>query len=328
MITFNKASDKDFKVLNLTDFQLMAGELDAENQKGKIFRYTLDTLVERSKPDLITITGDLAWGGDYDAISVLGPILDSYNIPWAPIWGNHDQDRGLDRLDKSISLLLQNKHFVYENGPKELGRGNYVIAIKQDDKIVHALIMMDTHDRVPNLKSGIENDRSWAKLTPEQIEWYKERVRELIALGCTESTLLVHIPIYAYREAFAKAFKDGLNPKEITMKQSYEADIWNEGYKDSYGVKYEDVCSYYEDDGVFDAIKELNHTKNVICGHDHINSFSIMHKGVRLTFAVKTGPGCYWNEEINGGTILTIDKNGSLSTCHEIVDISHITKAE
>ena len=324
MITFEKQQNKDFTILNLTDFQLMAGELEKDHPKGKIFRYTIDELIKRTSPDLITISGDIAWGGDYDAIMALSPIIDGYEIPWATIWGNHDQDNGLDRLDRTIGFLRENKYFTYENGPKELGRGNYVIAIKENNKIVHALIMMDTHDKMPKLGTGIENDKSWAKLTGEQIEWYKEQVKELKDLGCPESTLVVHIPIFAYRDAFKKAFKEGLEPKDITPEQSENGECWNDGYKDSFGVKYEDVCSYYVDDNVFDAIKELDHTKNVVCGHDHVNSFSVKYEGVRLTFALKTGPGCYWNEKLNGGTTLKINENGNLFVKHEYVDIQNI----
>ena len=323
-ISFEKKPDKDFKVLNLTDFQLMAGELSPENPKGKIFHYTLDTLIERVKPDLITVTGDVSWAGDYDALMVLGPIIDKYKIPWSVLWGNHDQERGLDRLDRSISYLRENEYFVYENGPMELGRGNYIIEICENGKPVHALFMMDSHNRMPKLGTGIENDSSWAKLVPEQIKWYKERVMELKTAGCSESTLLLHIPIYEYRKAFELAFKEGLDPKSITLEQSESGECWNEGYKDSVGVKYEDIGSYYEDDGVFEAIKEMGHTKNVICGHDHVNNYSINHEGVRLTFALKTGPGCYWNENLNGGTLLSINKDGELSVKHEYVDIKEI----
>ena len=38
MITFNKTPNKDFKILNLTDFQLMAPELNVEHEKGKIMQ--------------------------------------------------------------------------------------------------------------------------------------------------------------------------------------------------------------------------------------------------------------------------------------------------
>lgn len=324
MITFEKQPNKDFKILNLTDFQLMAGELEADHPRGKIFRYTLEELIKRTSPDLITISGDVAWGGDYDALMVLGPIIDKYEIPWATLWGNHDQDRGLERLDRSIGFLRENKYFTYEDGPKELGRGNYIIQIMEGERIVHALIMMDTHDRVPKLGTGIENDKSWAKLTKEQIEWYKEQIKELEALGCPESTLIVHIPIYAYRDAFQRAFKSELEPKDITPIQSENGECWNEGYKDSFGVKYEDICSYYENDGVFEVIKELGHTKNVICGHDHVNNFSINYEGVRLTFALKTGPGCYWNENLNGGTTFEIDNDGHLFVKHEYVNVKNI----
>ena len=161
----------------------------------------------------------------------------------------------------------------------------------------------------------------WGKLYPTQIEWYKERVKELKSLGCNETILVTHIPIYAYRDAFKDAFRDGVDPKSITPEQSYLADFWNEGYKDSFGVKYEDVCCYPEDDNFFDVIKELDSTKNCIAGHDHVSNFSINYKGVRLSYGMKIGPGCYWDKRLNGGTVIKISENGVSSVYHEYVKV-------
>lgn len=54
-------------------------------------------------------------------------------------------------------------------------------------------------------------------------------------------------------------------------------------------------------------------TKNVICGHDHVNDFSLVYEGVRLTYALKTGNGAYWVEggSQSGYTQLTISETGS-----------------
>ena len=41
-------------------------------------------------------------------------------------------------------------------------------------------------------------------------------------------------------------------------------------------------------------------------------------------FGTKTGIGSYFEPEINGGTVLSINENGVRSVCHEYVDISEL----
>ena len=322
MITFKKQKNKDFTILNLTDFQLQAPDWTLENQKGQIILHTINTLMERVKPDLITISGDLTWCGDYDAQRAMCSVLDTLGVPWCPLWGNHDQDHGIHKLDNTIEIYSQYKSFRYENGPLELGRGNYVIAIEEDGRIVEGIIMVDTHDRLPFVKEDGEEIMAWGKALPPQIEWYKEQVKALSLLGCKETMLITHAPIYAYHHAFDAAFNKDFDPKTISVKDSYGNECWNEGYEGSFGVKREDISSYPADEGFFGAIKELGSTKNLLCGHDHVSNFSIVYEGVRFTYALKTGSGCYWNPDLNGGTVIKINKKGVSDIYHEYVDVS------
>lgn len=318
MINLEKSNNKNFVILNLTDFQLCESEWCDE--RGKRALYTIDELYTRVRPDLVTISGDIAWCGDYDSLSFIGKLLDSYKTPWAVVFGNHDQDAGIDKLDKSIELFSSFEYFRYENGPSELGRGNYIINILEDEKIIHSLVMMDTHDRHLVKRQNGEEYLDWARLLPNQLNWYKERICELKALGVPESTLITHIPIYAYRLAWDEAFNSEYKPEEISPKESYDEKYWNDGYKDSFGVKYEGISSYPLEDGAFDVIKEMAHTKNVLAGHDHITNFSISYQGIRLSFALKTGHGCYADTRLNGGTVIEINSQGKASLHHEYVD--------
>ena len=159
---------------------------------------------------------------------------------------------------------------------------------------------------------------SYAKLIPEQLEWYRAQIAASTARGCKESTIFLHIPIYAFNDAYSAAMKDPEYKPYIA--ESYGKSIWNEGYTDSFGVKYEKICSHPEDDGVFDTVCELGHTKNIIAGHEHINNFSIPYRGVRLTYALKTGSGCYWNRELNGGTVIKVGSAGVSDIFHVYVD--------
>ena len=59
----------------------------------------------------------------------------------------------------------------------------------------------------------------------------------------------------------------------------------------------------------------------IIVGHDHNNNWIIRHKGIRFVFSLKTGPGCYWEPALNGGTVLKITSNGIGDIYHEYVAV-------
>ena len=134
--------------------------------------------------------------------------------------------------------------------------------------------------------------------------------------GATETTLIMHIPIYTYRDAIAAALKEGVDPKAVPFRNGEQIGSWNEGYEDSFGVFYEGICSYPVDNGFFEEILAGGTTKTVISGHDHVNTFAVPYRGVRLMYGLKTGAGSYHNPLINGGTILTIDSDGKVEIEH------------
>ena len=94
MKILKKNQNEYFVILNLTDTQLTNAEWDEGCEKRKILEYTVSKLINEIDPDLITVTGDLAWAGHDVAYDSLAELLDSYNIPWAPVWGNHDNQNG------------------------------------------------------------------------------------------------------------------------------------------------------------------------------------------------------------------------------------------
>ena len=321
MINLTKKSEKDFIILNLTDPQLKDSEWENGHINRKILEYTVKELVSRVKPDLITITGDLAWAGHNTSYDALADLLDSFGIPWAPVWGNHDNQDGAEAINAVATRYMSHPLCIYEKGDPMLGNGNYVIAIEQDGKIVEGVIMMDSHDRAPYTKEDGTVVNKWAKLTPEQIVWYRQQISELKNFGCNDTALMMHIPIYGYREAWNAAISPTIDPNKIELEESTDSKIWNDGYKDSYGVKYEGIGSYPEDEGMLSVIKELSSTKHIISGHDHINNFIIKHEGVKFIYGLKTGAGCYWDLSLNGGTVLRVTDNGITDVWHEYVDV-------
>lgn len=322
MITISKDPNKDLKILNISDPQLKDKDWIRRNRTYDIMTKTVNELICRVKPDLITVSGDISWSDNHLSYKNFAELMDSFNIPWAVIWGNNDNHDGDENTKELVKTVTSYKYCLYESGEPALGNGNYVIAIKENDKIAEALIMMDTHDRVPYTDSDGNSKNVWAKLLPEQVEWYAEQVKMLREFGCNDTTLITHIPIHAYKDAIKAAHDENYKYEDITVEDSYNGIGWKAEYKDSVGVMWdgEGVSCYPDDDGMFDMIKKLGSTKHVIAGHNHMNNFIIDYDGIKLVYTLKLGEGSYWDPHLNGGTVINVTSSGVDDIHHEYVN--------
>jgi hypothetical protein len=191
-----------------------------------------------------------------------------------------------------------------------MGYGNYILNITENGKTIHTLFMMDTHsNRNYKLNDGTVLENEYDHLWPTQMKWYRWAVNGIAAMeGKTvESTVFMHIPVYQYRTAWAEAWNES--------KQAYNTEY----AETSFGVNKEAVCSAPVDNGFFDLCKELGSTTNMVVGHDHVNSSSIVYDGIRLTYGLKLGEGCYFEDGMTGGTTLSINSEGHVTTQHHYV---------
>ncbi|MBR3424121.1 MAG: hypothetical protein IKG80_06480, partial [Clostridia bacterium] len=208
--------------------------------------------------------------------------------------------------------------FTFEEGPGELGIGNYVVLIREGDRPVHAVFMVDTHDMKPWVNEKGEISKGYSDLSEEQIKWYRDTVGALKNEGVPESTLIMHIPAYTYNEAIAAAIRPGVDPYSVDSAEGKQTGCWAKGYEDSFGVM-RDISSYPADNGFFDAVLEGGHTKTLIAGHNHASNFSVAYRGVRFVFSLKAGPGWDWDENSNGGTVIKINSGGKATVAHRYV---------
>lgn len=143
-VQLEKDPEEDFIVLNLADVQIIDYDLlDGDYQKAIDL---ITQLIEETQPDLITLTGDNCAGYKNDlVVKKFIKFIDSFDIPWAPVMGNHDND-GSGDYNWVADLMMNAENYVMKKGPSEMGVGNYVITIIENDTIVQALIMMDSHD--------------------------------------------------------------------------------------------------------------------------------------------------------------------------------------
>ncbi|MCQ2742283.1 MAG: metallophosphoesterase [Bacilli bacterium] len=288
--TVYKKAGKDFKVLNLTDIQLHDGE-DPE-----ISLSVIDQLVAKETPDMITFLGDLLNDNrTYPSVKNFATVLDhidSLNIPWAPIFGNHDYEdyqagyasAKTTTSDDLIAYFNKCENCLFTRGPSWVnGKSNYIVNVLDlnTDLPVYTLFFMDS--RLSGLQDSHET-------------FYRkgmEYVEELTGGSPVKSTVFTHIAVPEYGDAIA-------NSKKIEYR-----DITG-----SYNRDPEDLASGTRK--LFEAIQELDGTENIICGHDHENAYYTVYQGVRLAYSMKSSNGDkYSNPAEIGGSVLAISDGSS-----------------
>lgn len=302
-IEMEKDEDRDFVILNIADIQLLS--INAVLATGKLSGKMIDNLVAQVKPDLITLSGDNAWGAT--ACKKMVEKIDSYGIPWAPAMGNHDRNFVVSEFWTAYQLYNA-ENCLFEFGPDDMGYGNYIINITENGKTVHTLFMMDTHADV-DLKYG-------EGLTKRQLDWYKWAVEGIRNENgrTVESSVIMHIPVPEYADAWESVHDESGNLIEPYASAPF-------------CYRLEQVSCPDRNVGFFELCKQLGSTKNIIAGHDHVNCFSIEYEGITLTYAMKLGLGGYFDLRLNGGTVLTVDSEGNMQTDYVYVDPVSVIKS-
>ena len=68
-------------------------------------------------------------------------------------------------------------------------------------------------------------------------------------------------------------------------------------------------CSYM-DIGVFDLYKSIG-VKTILCGHEHTNDYVVNYLDMTMVYGVKTGYFSSHDDAVQGGTLITIDKDSN-----------------
>lgn len=299
--TLIKEKGKDFRILTLDDIHFSDYGYRAFNS---IFNTAkIRTLVKRTEPDLIIIPGDFVCGDNstYYSIKRITDLIEGFGIPWAPVFGNHDDESNCD-LNYLADIMMTSPHCLMKKGDSSMGVGNYIIRIAEKNgdalETVECIFMMDSHHSQPN---------------EIQQRWYKRAADGITRLtdGKAEISLFMHIPLPEYQYAYEEAY-------------DAENKTWRDGY-DAYGELHEDVCCEKDSDGkpfqrgFFDIIKENENARYVFCAHDHMNDFSLVYNGVRLTYLMKLGLSSGFQPFFDGGSVIDIDSDGISSITHKIL---------
>ena len=280
-----KEKNQEFKILNLADIQL--GDIENFFNMNRA-KKEIDYLVNSTKPDLITLTGDQTWFNEnrYSLLNIIS-WMESYKIPWAPIFGNHDFGNTGHIAVATPTYICDKyentKYSLFKRGPTNIDSlGNYVIRILEDEKTYSLLYMVD---------SGVNE-----KINDQQISyfnWISKGVKQAEG-SLPESFAFMHKPLPEYIDAY----------------YSYQK---HESGSEAQG----EIYHYYylggsEQNGFFDFAKSIN-IKNIVAGHQHGNCFSIKYEDTWLTSSLKTGEfgGTIDNEKVylNGATLFKLSNH-------------------
>jgi predicted MPP superfamily phosphohydrolase len=256
----------EFVILQIADIHL--GEAASEDwgpeQDRKTFIALDRCLGYEATPDLIVLTGDQLTANNVDSnattyYELLAEKLSEYNVPWALIFGNHD-DAPLDpphgyvttshmedehaiptSKTSRMDLVLADQQFensLTEYGPKELfGTSNYWLSIYDavlPDVVAARIVMFDSGGgSLPQ------------QITDDQIDWFWQRYAEYPQ----------HVPIFAF--------------------QHIPSTISDFAYDDSkcFGTHIDGATPLEHDAGIVNALAQAGNVYLLGVGHDHESDY-------------------------------------------------------
>lgn len=258
--------DGKFKILQVADLHLSTGPgicRDAEpalhNGKCDADPRTLAFLakvLDSEKPDLVVLSGDQVNGETaadaQSAIFKFAHVFITRQIPFATIFGNHDDEGSLSR-EALMQLTHSLPYSLSEFGPTTVdGVGNYYIEVLARGGSTHSaltLYLLDTHGYSPDERQF----RGYDWLKKNQIDWFRTTSSTLknspAHLGYKHHHMdmaFIHIPLPEYR------LTENIVSSTGSQRENPTAPGFNSGFKDAL---------------VAEGIMAVS------CGHDHVNDY-------------------------------------------------------
>lgn len=305
--TMTLPKDGDFRILQLTDLHLGFGVLS----KGadKLALEAVRKLIQRTNPHLIVLTGDLTFPffpktgtlNNRKQAQKLVEFLDGFALPYTLVFGNHDCELcsacGKEEL---AGLYKQGNYCIFTEGRKTLtGVGNFLIELVDGSgTVLLPLVMLD---------SNMYGEGGWFfsgfdRIHEDQVDWCMGRLDALKRDNPdVKAMAFFHMPLREFKEAYEKM---KLGDRTVLYRHGSIAE------KDEYfGVsKFKSTF--------FDRAAENGVIKWMFCGHDHLNTLSLVYRGIQMTYGMSID--CLGYQAIRksyiqrGGTLITRRADGNV----------------
>lgn len=296
-------TDSDFKVMHITDVHIGGGFLSKGYDEKALNAVAL--MVTKEKPDLVIVTGDVAFPvpysagtfNNYSGIKAFGNLMETLGVYWDVTLGNHDSE-AYSYFDREAVAALYGsgefEHCLFQAGPEDVdGYGNHTIEVKNSKGIItQAIVLIDSQAYIKdNIIESIKG--TYDNIHANQVEWYETEIKRMNAensktikeiqgdvngglyekYGTVKTQAFFHIPLVEMGDAWNEFVENDFNDTE---NFKYFDGIIAEGGRRIY-------CGLGEDD-LFEKMLELGSTKGIYNGHDHVNNTTFEYKGVTFSY--------------------------------------------
>lgn len=246
---------------------------------------------------MILLTGDIVYGQFDDNGSALLKLVDfmeSLDIPWAPVMGNHENESYMG-ADWQCEVLEQAENCLFKQRTLT-GNGNYTVGVKQGGKLKRVFFMLDSNGCSGMSEQSKANGHMKAAygFGEDQIEWYENMAKRIKKYSPdTKLSFAYHAPIAVFSDAYS------------AYGSEYPIDIDNHPDKKNgdFGYIGKTFTGWDADNTVYEGIKALG-VDSMLVGHYHSNNASVVYDGIRFQFGNKTGTYDSVNYRKNDGTIV------------------------
>ena len=318
------APDEELRILQITDMQvidasqrrrpdrLSPSEIERwapENAEKNCYSHIKD-VVSQTSPHLIIITGDIVYGEFDDSGRVLREFIDfmdTLEIPWAPVWGNHDLESAIG-TDAAIKMYENARYCLFYTETEDIadGTGNYAVKIYRGEKLYRVVYMLDSHGC---RKAYDEYARIPKSITEGQCKMMERTAKECEteAGGTVPAIAAWHIP--------TKEFFEGCEELGYGCEVGTKLGVTVKAHKGDFGVIMEEASGVADaPDNFLERLKACG-VDGVFAGHHHNINTSVFWQGIRWTMGLKCGTYDYHINGALGGTFITI-RGGKLEVNH------------
>ncbi|MBQ8210620.1 MAG: metallophosphoesterase [Clostridia bacterium] len=327
------ADDAALKFDENGQFEIM---IFADSQDDEALEATTTQLMKEAlakyEPDLVVYLGDNTVADGYDnqytAIqAILAPVVEA-DVPFALVFGNHDQEQG---VDKEVLLAMYQQIggglcLTYDT-PDLYGCGNSFLPIVSSDGtgIAFNLWFFDSGSSLRDEETGEWLGYDYVR--EDQIEWYETTAAGLALANGGEnvpSIVFQHIIVPEVYEAMYPSLPFGI--KDFTYKDVAYLPV--PSFSAHSGFVFEPPCPSYFSAGQFDSWVETGDVIASFYGHDHTNSFTTTYKGIDITTVPTVGCNSYSNDITRGVGLITLDESDLSTYSYEVVRMCDLALEE
>ena len=257
-----------FKIAQITDIHLGEAESTFGPEQDLKTWLVMDKVLTTESPDFIVLSGDQLTANNCKNnatayYQLLGEFLSRYEIPWAMVFGNHDDmdyevpggnttipvkysRDDLLTIDQSFPLSLS------QGGPRDVtGTTNYFLNVHIGDKAVAQIVFLDSGGG--SLEEAIDES---------QVQWFREQASSSKLPGVA----FQHIP------TSGSLFSDYCS-----------------------GFQGEGIEALHYDAGILEALVDAGRFSFLAAGHNHGNDYCCPYKDTDLVvcFGRHSGHGGY-----------------------------------